>query len=275
MTADAKRQGELNALFRRMLDARDWDGMQQAVGDGADPNTDGGLAMQIAAAYDQTFIMKFLQSHGGRYAGGAEGCLVMAVRHNAGGALEHILQNHSHEYGDDIYLALGEAVRAGKAGFAAKLLAVPKCSDTEKLDGFLHVAAGDGNTDIVKMLLDAGADADAEDGSALWCAAAGNHFETVALLLDRGADPNAGAKNGAFYEAIENDAADVVSLMLDRGLAHDVIAEAVEHAKANEATGALPALKEAQFAQEADTAGRIRDRVRRLPRGRTLAWIKP
>ncbi len=275
MNADTQRQGELDALFRRMIDARDWDGMRQAVADGADPNADGGLAMTIAAAYDRISDMKFLRDHGGRYVGGEDGCLVMAVRHDAGGALEHILHTHADECADDIYPALGEAVRGGKTDFAAKLLTAPEDLDTGKPGEYLHVAAGNGDSDIVGLLLNAGVDVNAEDGSALWCAAAGDHVETVALLLDRGADADAGARNGVFFEAGENDAAGVVKLMLDKGCGHDVIDEAVEHAEANEAVDSLPALKEAQFAREADAAGRIRGRLRHMPGGRKLAGMKP
>ena len=60
----------------------------------------------------------------------------------------------------------------------------------------LFSAAGQGYTDIVRLLLDHGADPNAPEhnaprGHALYEAVAGNHLETAKLLLDHGADPNA------------------------------------------------------------------------------------
>ena len=60
----------------------------------------------------------------------------------------------------------------------------------------LFSAAGQGYTDIVRLLLEHGADPNAPEynaprGHALYEAVAGDHLETVKLLLKRGADPNA------------------------------------------------------------------------------------
>ncbi|CAG7649852.1 ankyrin repeat domain-containing protein [Paenibacillus allorhizosphaerae] len=60
----------------------------------------------------------------------------------------------------------------------------------------LGYAAKRGYTDTLKLLLEQGADPNAEErgaprGSALWNAVAGNHGECVKLLLEHGADPNA------------------------------------------------------------------------------------
>ena len=61
----------------------------------------------------------------------------------------------------------------------------------------LAYAAGNGHTQIVKKLLDLGADPNAPEecstrGRALFESCAGNHLETSRLLLEYGADPNAG-----------------------------------------------------------------------------------
>ena len=60
----------------------------------------------------------------------------------------------------------------------------------------LFSAAGQGYTDIVRLLLDHGADPNAPEhnaprGHALYEAVAGDHLETAKLLLGHGADPNA------------------------------------------------------------------------------------
>ncbi|MBW7452474.1 ankyrin repeat domain-containing protein [Paenibacillus sepulcri] len=66
----------------------------------------------------------------------------------------------------------------------------------------LSYAAKYGNANTVKLLLDQGADPNAEErdapqGSALWAAVAGNHEECARLLLERGADPNSSVESGA------------------------------------------------------------------------------
>jgi ankyrin repeat protein len=61
----------------------------------------------------------------------------------------------------------------------------------------LSAAAAIGATDIVRLLLDHGANPvlpegrNCPKGHALWTAAAGNHREIAEMLLDHGADPNA------------------------------------------------------------------------------------
>jgi ankyrin repeat protein len=59
----------------------------------------------------------------------------------------------------------------------------------------LHYAAREGYTELVEVLLDAGADPNQMEtwttgGMALFSASAANHLDTARLLLERGADPN-------------------------------------------------------------------------------------
>ncbi len=74
----------------------------------------------------------------------------------------------------------------------------------------LRIAAGGGRTEIVKMLLDAGADA-SKDG--LWSAAFGGHTATVKLLLERGAQN----KESTLLSAAYMGHVDVVRLLLNNG----------------------------------------------------------
>jgi len=97
----------------------------------------------------------------------------------------------------------------------------------------LYQAAVQGETEIVRMLPDAGADPNQEshglsEGLPLCAAACRGHTELVRLLLDRGADPN-GIENGpmtALAWARWTKHPDTVELLLERGASLDPIADA-------------------------------------------------
>lgn len=58
----------------------------------------------------------------------------------------------------------------------------------------IHHAARNGDTEIVRQLIEHGADVDARNTrghTVLYCAGGHGHLETLQLLLDRGADPDA------------------------------------------------------------------------------------
>ncbi|MEF3302449.1 ankyrin repeat domain-containing protein [Paenibacillus sp. GYB003] len=89
--------------------------------------------------------------------------------------------------------AVGDADRLGELLEGDRQLANAKNSVGKRPLGY---AAKPGHTAAVKLLLECGADpnadeADAPRGSALWHAASGNHLECARLLLAHGADPNA------------------------------------------------------------------------------------
>ncbi|TGJ86147.1 hypothetical protein E0Z10_g2618 [Xylaria hypoxylon] len=87
----------------------------------------------------------------------------------------------------------------------------------------LTAAAYDGTIDIVKMLLDNGADVNAPEGYAIQAAAAQGHYDVVQELLKRGADVNASTTNENFTEgtalqgAIESSQTEIVQLLLESG----------------------------------------------------------
>ena len=92
----------------------------------------------------------------------------------------------------------------------------------------LHMAAEKGQTNLVKVLLDWGANINATDanwqgGTALPRAARQGHIEVVKLLLDRGAAIDATTNNGwaAHHWAAHGGHIEVVKVMLDRGAAID------------------------------------------------------
>ncbi|CAG1970192.1 unnamed protein product [Fusarium graminearum] len=87
----------------------------------------------------------------------------------------------------------------------------------------LTAAAFDGTIDIVRMLLDAGADINSDDGFALQTAAEHNHIDVVKLLLERGADINrlsthdGMAAGTALQAAVENGNEEIVDVLLEHG----------------------------------------------------------
>ncbi|MBB5052697.1 ankyrin repeat protein [Afipia massiliensis] len=84
-------------------------------------------------------------------------------------------------------------------------------------DKALRLAALKGHTDTVRLLLDRGAEIHAVDDGALRWAAGGNRYtETVRLLLDQGADVHA-QNEAALQWAASNGHAETVRLLQDRG----------------------------------------------------------
>jgi hypothetical protein len=86
----------------------------------------------------------------------------------------------------------------------------------------LYVASARGNHRIVALLLNNGANVNAQGGqygNALQAASAGGHYQTVALLLDNGAHINAqgGQHGNAIQAALYNYFAEVTGLLLERG----------------------------------------------------------
>ncbi|KAF1948170.1 ankyrin, partial [Byssothecium circinans] len=84
----------------------------------------------------------------------------------------------------------------------------------------LTAAAYDGQSEIVSILLKAGARVNSEDGWALQTAAGQGHIEVVKLLLEAGADVNACTKDERFPQgtalqaAVESSSSEIVTLLL-------------------------------------------------------------
>lgn len=90
------------------------------------------------------------------------------------------------------------AASGGHTGVLAVLLTSDISRDLLELP--LKIAARDGENAAVTMLLDAGADINADEGAALVAAAGDGQAHTVRLLLEAGADPGARG-NDALYRA--------------------------------------------------------------------------
>ncbi|KAM0221494.1 hypothetical protein ACHAQD_005409 [Fusarium lateritium] len=93
----------------------------------------------------------------------------------------------------------------------------------EEYGNALTAAAYDGTIDIIKMLLDAGADINSPDGWALQHAAGEGHVDVVNLLLERGANVNACSSHSnmpqgtALQAAVESGQSDIVDILLEHG----------------------------------------------------------
>jgi hypothetical protein len=89
-------------------------------------------------------------------------------------------------------------------------------------DEALFVAAFNGDTSLVKSLLDKGVEINAKDNdgcSSLMLASYGGHTEIVELLLDRGSDINAKDDDGetALINAIMGRQVEIVAILIDKG----------------------------------------------------------
>ena len=86
-------------------------------------------------------------------------------------------------------------------------------ADVHAQDNYaLRWAASEGHTEIVRLLLEAGADVHAQNNSALKWTASKGHTEVVKLLLEAGADVHA-QNNSALRWAAENGHTKVVALV--------------------------------------------------------------
>jgi hypothetical protein len=92
---------------------------------------------------------------------------------------------------------LKDACNWGRAEVAAALLEVGPKPSVGVLNDLLDTAANTGRNDVVRVLLDHGADVNSSNGKPLLRAADWCYDETVALLLSRGAVPSPAAMKAA------------------------------------------------------------------------------
>ncbi len=114
------------------------------------------------------------------------------------------------------------AIRDGDRKLIAKLIEMPGAVKSSDPSGFrpLHAAAMRGETDIVKMLLGAGADPDPvslEGLTPLHIAAQRNEKGVVKLLIEAGADPERASGDGMtpLHFAAAGQSVDVIKVILN------------------------------------------------------------
>lgn len=90
----------------------------------------------------------------------------------------------------------------------------------------MAVAAHRNYTEVVKALLDAGADVHAGDDMALRWAAESGCLEAVKILLDAGADVHAG-KDQALCSAANRGNTKIIKMLLDAGADTSIVSQRV------------------------------------------------
>ena len=124
-------------------------------------------------------------------------------------------------------LGVLEAAATGRAGRLRELLeADPSARGERTPEGFtpLGLAAFMGGPEVVRVLLEHGADADDDAGNRFGvrpvnAAAAAHDHETMRLLLEAGADPNARQQGGftPLHSAAHTDDVEMARLLLAHG----------------------------------------------------------
>ena len=141
--------------------------------------------------------------------------------------IAQLLRSHGAQLTIAGAVALGDATRVREMVEAEPGL-VRKIT---RSGGLLTVAVNHGQVEMVKLLLDLGADVDERVtleewrrltvswGAPLWYAALGNKLEIATLLLDRGADPNANvyASGWPLRNAWNHKDGALKNLLLERG----------------------------------------------------------
>jgi ankyrin repeat protein len=139
--------------------------------------------------------------------------------------LYNLLNGHLYRYNveQSKSSALLWAARHGQVETAQKSLREEaNIQATNDDEAALFLAAENGHKEVVKLLIEEGADVSAQSrcyGNALQAASAGGHEAVVRLLLDKGADVNAQGRyySNALQAASAGSHEAVVRLLLDRG----------------------------------------------------------
>ena len=135
----------------------------------------------------------------------------------------HLPFNYFGENFDGDYMPLDLAAAEGHLEVVRLLLESGADKDYTSRGGItaLHSAAANGRLEVVRLLLDSGSDKEklAYGLTALHSAAMNGHSEVVRLLLESGADKHTISHGGttALHFAVENGHLEVVRLLLDSG----------------------------------------------------------
>ena len=147
--------------------------------------------------------------------------------------VEHLLHaplNPDARDAQNDWMGIHLAARNGHLDIVRLLLEAGADKDAARQNGStaLHTAAWNGHLDVVRFLLEAGADKDAaaqSGGTALHTAAQSGNLDIVRLLLEAGADKDAARKNGstALHTAAQFGYLDVLQLLVEAGADKDAV----------------------------------------------------
>merc|ERR1712037_1021524 len=121
---------------------------------------------------------------------------------------------------------LSKAARADNADEAIRILSSGMVNVNCRVRHFdvtpLHGAASQGHKEMVKLLIESGADpnvADIDGGRPLHWAVRNGHVEVAQLLIERGANPNLTDRYGGtpLHEAATGGHVEVAQLLIERG----------------------------------------------------------
>jgi ankyrin repeat protein len=172
---------------------------------------DGKSALTLAAGNGHLAVVAMLLEGGAQLLGDATGAAVQ------GGHLEVVrllLDRSSHQFAVWRYEALHTAVRHNHPEVARLL--VERGAAASSVNLALLRAAGQGRAEMVRLLLDGGADIHTQEDAALCLAVTAGSLEVVGLLLDRGANVHARV-NRALLLAARAGSEAMVHLLLERG----------------------------------------------------------
>ncbi|KAJ3043987.1 hypothetical protein HDV00_003514 [Rhizophlyctis rosea] len=178
----------------------------------ADIHANDGLALSLAAQHDNVELMKLLLSSGANVQAHGVGALVQAAYHGHAKVAKLLIES-----GCTVNIPSEGSSRFNEHPDHNNLGGLGKdlCANRKNLPVVVY-AAGRGYVEVMKVLIEAGADINAASGIALRAAARGGHIGVVEMLVQAGADVHVGWDESLLMAA-RNGHVSVVQKLLQAG----------------------------------------------------------